>query len=282
MRRRTCGPRNEPNTRPFRRPTTARPSTPVDRGHNRGMLNSLVLAVTLLGNAQGPPHPAYVTKADHDPDGIGVFYMGREIAQVMGHEAADWLDRPERDAEEAPSKMLDALKLKPGMVVADIGAGSGYLTFRLAKRVSPGGKVFAEDIQREMLDIIRKKMQENGQTNVQPILGTIVDPKLPPASTDLILLVDVYHEFDHPYEMTQAMVRGLKPGGKLVFVEYRLEDPNVPIKLVHKMSVKQVRKEMTVFPLHWVETNESLPRQHIIVFQKAESEPQRHRDTEKG
>src|SRR5579862_7613170 len=203
-----------------------------------------------------PAQTRYEYRADHDPDGIGKFYMGREIAQVMGHEAADWLDRPERDAEEAPNKMLDALKLKPGMVVADIGAGSGYLTFRLAKRVSPGGKVFAEDIQREMLDIIRKKMQENGQTNVQPILGTIVDPKLPPASTDLILLVDVYHEFDHPYEMTQAMVRGLKPGGKLVFVEYRLEDPNVPIKLVHKMSVKQVRKEMTVFPLHWVETNE--------------------------
>jgi len=215
-----------------------------------------------------PESARYEYRAEHDPDGIGKFYMGREIAQVMGHQAAEWLDRPEREAEEAPEKMLDTLKLKPGQVVADIGAGSGYLTFRLAKRVSPGGKVFAEDIQPEMLDIIRKKMKENGQTNVQPILGTIIDTKLPPASTDLILLVDVYHEFDHPYEMTRAMVRALKPGGRLVLVEYRLEDPNVPIKLVHKMTVKQVRKEMAIFPLRWVETNESLPRQHILFFQR--------------
>jgi ubiquinone/menaquinone biosynthesis C-methylase UbiE len=212
--------------------------------------------------------PVYEFRAVHDPDGIGKFYMGREIAQVMGHEAAEWLDRPEREEEEAPERMLDALKLKPGQAVADIGAGSGYLTFRLAKRVAPGGRVYAEDIQPEMLDIIRKKMKAAGVTNVQPILGTITDPKLPPRSIDLILLVDVYHEFDHPWEMTRAMARALKPGGRLALVEYRLEDENVPIKRLHRMSVKQARREMETQPLRWVETIETLPRQHIIVFRR--------------
>jgi ubiquinone/menaquinone biosynthesis C-methylase UbiE len=228
----------------------------------------LLLAAQGQQSATATAPPRYESRAVHDPDGIGKFYMGREIAQVMGHEAADWLDRPERAQEEAPDRMLDALKLRPGDVVADIGAGSGYMTFRLAQRVGPKGTVYAEDIQPEMLDIIRKRMQERQVRNVKTILGTITDSKLPPSSIDLILLVDVYHEFDHPWEMTRAMVRGLKPGGRLVFVEYRLEDPDVPIKTVHKMSEKQVRKEMAVFPLRWVETNESLPRQHIIFFKK--------------
>jgi ubiquinone/menaquinone biosynthesis C-methylase UbiE len=194
--------------------------------------------------------------------------MGREIAQVMGHEGADWLDRPEREAEEAPSMLLKALKLKPGMVIADIGAGSGALSFPMAKLVAPSGKVMAEDIQPEMLDIIRKRMKERGVENVVPVLGTITDTKLPDSSVDLILLVDVYHEFDHPWEMTRSMVKALKPGGRLVFVEYRAEDPEVPIKPVHKMTVRQVRKEMSVQPLKYVETNEILPRQHIIIFTK--------------
>jgi len=216
----------------------------------------------------GQAAPRYEYFQNHDPDGVGKFYMGREIAQVMGHEAADWLDRPEREAEEAPSMLLKALKLKPGMSVADIGAGSGFLTFPMATRVSPNGKVYAEDIQQEMLDIIRKRMKEKGIENVVPVLGTITDTKLPDNSIDLILLVDVYHEFDHPWEMTRSMVKALKPGGRLVFVEYRAEDPEVPIKPVHKMSVKQVRKEMSVQPLRWVDTNEVLPRQHIITFAK--------------
>jgi ubiquinone/menaquinone biosynthesis C-methylase UbiE len=219
----------------------------------------------------GPPaasHPPYVRHAIHDPDGIGIFYMGREIAQVMGHEAADWLDRPTRDQEEQPERMLGALKLKPGDRVADIGAGSGFMTFRLAKRVAPGGLVYAEDIQPEMMDIIRKRMVERQVQDVQPILGTIMDPKLPASSVDLILLVDVYHEFDHPYEMTRAMVHALKPGGRLVLVEYRLEDPTVPIKRVHKMSVAQVRREMSLFPLRFQQSIEILPLQHIIFFQR--------------
>lgn len=226
---------------------------------------SLLLALAL---AQTPKHPPYITKADHDPDGIGVFYMGREIAQVMGHEAADWLDRPEREAEEAPSLLVRSLHLKPGSTVADIGAGSGYLSFLMAKPVGPSGKVYAEDIQPEMLDIVKKKAAANGESNVIPWLGTITDPKLTPGSIDLMILVDVYHEFDHPYEMTQNMVKDIKKGGRLVFVEYRKEDPRVPIKPVHKMTVAQVRKEMSIFPLAYKETIEILPRQHIIVFVK--------------
>ena len=221
-----------------------------------------------LALAQAPKHPPYITKADHDPDGIGVFYMGREIAQVMGHEAADWLDRPEREAEEAPTLLVKSLHLKPGSSVADIGAGSGYLSFLMAKPVGPTGRIYAEEIQQEMLDIIKKKAAANGERNVIPWLGTTTDPKLKSSSIDLIIMVDVYHEFDHPYEMTQNMVKALKKGGRLVFVEYRKEDPNVPIKEVHKMTVAQVRKEMSIFPLGFKETIEILPRQHIIVFAK--------------
>lgn len=224
--------------------------------------------VALLVARQAPAHPPYVKKADHDPDGIGVFYMGREIAQVMGHEAADWLDRSEREVEEAPSMLVKSLQLTPGMRIADIGAGSGYLSFLMAKPILPGGIVYAEDIQPEMLDIVRKKAAANGQTNVKPWLGTITDPKLPPSSVDLMIMVDVYHEFDHPYEMTASMVKELKKGGRLVFVEYRKGDPNVPIKEVHKMSVAQVKKEMSIWPLHYDQTLEILPRQHIIEFTK--------------
>jgi SAM-dependent methyltransferase len=214
------------------------------------------------------PAPIYETRKEHDPNGIGKFYMGREIARIMGHEAAGWLERPEREKEEEPNRLLDALKLKPGEVVADIGAGSGYFTFRIAERVGPKGKVLAVDIQPEMLAIIREKMKARRLSNIEPILGTDTDPKLPAGAVDLILMVDVYHEFAYPWEMTQAMIRSLKPGGRLVFVEYRLEDPQVPIKLVHKMTEKQVRKEMEPHPVRWVETLDLLPRQHIIVFKK--------------
>lgn len=232
----------------------------------------LVFLLGLAGIAtsqnQAPPKPIYEYRKEHDPDGIGKFYMGREIAHVMGHQAADWLDRPEREAEEAPSKLLKALKIKPGSTIADIGAGSGYLTFPMAKIVGSRGKVFAVDIQKEMLDIIKQRMRERKVKNIHPRLGTIKNPNLPPNSVDLILMVDVYHEFDHPYEMTTAMVKSLKPGGRLVFVEYRMEDPEVPIKLVHKMSEKQVRHEMSIFPVKWEETINILPRQHIIIFKK--------------
>ncbi len=225
----------------------------------------IVAALSLLWAVQTP---RYVRRAEHDPNGIGIFYMDREIAQVMGHQAADWLDRPEREAEEAPSILIKALKLKPGMIVGDIGAGSGYLSFPMAKLVAPTGKVYAEEIQQEMLDIIKAKAKRNGIKNVVTWLGTTTDPKLPAGTVDLIMMVDVYHEFDKPYEMTASMVKCLKKGGQLVFVEYRAEDLNVPIKEVHKMTQEQVKKEMSVFPLDWKQTIDVLPRQHIIIFTK--------------
>jgi ubiquinone/menaquinone biosynthesis C-methylase UbiE/predicted esterase len=214
------------------------------------------------------PPARYENRRVHDPNGIGKFYMGREIAMVMGHQAADWLDRPEREQEEAPSKLIEALKIKPGSVVADVGAGSGYLTFRLADKVGPNGKVLAVDIQDEMLALIRQRAKAKKVTNVEPVKGAESDPKLPAGAVDLILMVDVYHEFEFPFEMTEAMVKALKPGGRLAFVEYRLEDPEVPIKLVHKMSERQVKKEMAIHPLRYVQTLEDLPRQHIIIFEK--------------
>jgi ubiquinone/menaquinone biosynthesis C-methylase UbiE len=232
-----------------------------------------LLALSPVCPADAPTKPAeapprYEFREAHDPDGIGKFYMGREIAQVMGHLAAGWLDRPERDREEQPNKLMEALKVRPGDMVADIGAGTGYFTFRLSRRVGPKGKVYAVEIQPEMLEIIQKRRLARGVTNIELVLGKEANPKLPDAAIDLILLVDVYHEFRYPYEMTEAMVKALKPGGRLVFVEYRMEDPRVPIKLVHKMMEKQVKKEMEPHPLNWVKTHEVLPWQHVIVFEK--------------
>jgi ubiquinone/menaquinone biosynthesis C-methylase UbiE len=227
-----------------------------------------LLLLSTPAQPAGPRPPRYEYRRDHDPDGIGKFYMGREIAQVMGHQAAGWLERPERVKEEEPAKLIKALGLRPGMVVADVGAGSGYHTFRMAPLVGPKGKVLAVDIQKEMLDIIRWRVNKYKVRNVEPVRGTEKDPKLPAGGVDLILMVDVYHEFSYPYEMTEAMVKALKPGGRLVFVEFRLEDPKVPIKLVHKMTEKQVLKEMAPHPLRHVKTHGDLPWQHAIVFEK--------------
>ncbi len=202
------------------------------------------------------------------PDGIGKFYYGREIAQVMGHQGASWLDRPEREAEEAPSLLIKALKLRPGMHVADIGAGTGALSFPMAKQVAPGGAVFAVEIQPELLDIIRTRSKKNGVKNVKTVLGTTTNPQVPANSMDLMLMVDVYHEFDFPREMVTNMIKGLKKGGRLVLVEYRGEDPEVPIKPLHKMTEAQVRKELTDFPLDFVQNDGVLPRQHILTFRK--------------
>lgn len=224
--------------------------------------------LALLTFALHAAETRYETRAAHDPNGIGKFYMGREIAHVMGHQAADWLERGEREKEERTSLLIDALKVRPGDVLADIGAGTGYHTRRLAPRVAPGGRVYAVDIQPEMLTLLTNTMAEMKITNVVPVLGTIDNPKLPANSVDLALMVDVYHEFSHPYEMMEAICRSLKPGGRVVFVEFRAEDPDVPIKAVHKMSEAQVKKEMAVLPLEWVETISVLPWQHIIVFKK--------------
>jgi ubiquinone/menaquinone biosynthesis C-methylase UbiE len=209
----------------------------------------------------------YENRAEHDPNGIGKFYLGREIAHVMGHEAADWLERPEREKEEGTQQLIKGLKIKTGSVAADIGAGTGYYTRRLAKEVGPNGLVYAVDIQPEMLDLLTNKLSSAGITNVRPILGEIADPKLPAKSVDLILLVDVYHELEFPFEMTTAMRAVLKPKGRLVLVEFRGEDPAVPIKAAHKMTEIQVKKEMAAARMKWVETIEVLPWQHIFVFE---------------
>ncbi|GMU20049.1 MAG: hypothetical protein AMXMBFR13_01500 [Phycisphaerae bacterium] len=212
--------------------------------------------------------PRYRWWPHHDPDGIGKFYMGREIAQVMGHAGAAWLDRPEREEEEHGRKLMTALKLRPGMIVADIGAGSGYYTTRLAKIVGPSGRVKAVDIQPEMLEIIDQKARREKLANIDLVLGSEDDPRLEPASVDLALLVDVYHEFAFPYEMMQQIAKALRPGGRVVLVEFRLEDPLVPIKRLHKMSEAQVIREMRPHPLRHQETLRTLPRQHVIVFEK--------------
>jgi precorrin-6B methylase 2/uncharacterized protein YbaR (Trm112 family) len=212
----------------------------------------------------------YELRREHDPNGIGKFYMGREIAHVMGAPAATWLERPEREAEESLSKLIPALGLKPGMIVADIGAGSGVITLMMADKVGDDGKILAVDIQQEMLDRLAKRLKLKEIDNVELVKGTEKSPRLPAASVDLALMVDVYHEFEFPYEMMIEISKAMKPGGRVVFVEYRKEDPEVPIKLVHKMTQAQVKQEIQQpeFGLKWKETIGGLPWQHIIVFER--------------
>ena len=200
-------------------------------------------------------------------NGIGKVYMGREISKVMGHRGAEWLERPARETKERPDLLVDSLPLDPSDTVADIGAGTGYLTFRVAPRV-PQGNVLAVDIQPEMLTMIRERIEKRDVTNVTPVRGTVQDPNLPANSIDLAYMVDAYHEFSHPYEMMTALVEDLTPGGRVVLVEYRREDPSIPIKTLHKMTEAQAKKEMRVVGLEWVETKEMLPRQHFMVFRK--------------
>ena len=185
----------------------------------------------------------------------------------MGHLGASWLERPEREAEERPSLLILKLGLKPADVVADIGAGTGYFAFRMAPLV-PKGKVLAVDIQPEMLAIVRDKAQRNGIANVQPVLGKEDDPALAPGSVDLVLMVDVYHEFSRPCEMMRAVVQALRPGGRVALVEYRAEDPSVPIKPLHKMSRAQAEKEMAAVGLKLQRTFDGLPWQHLMFFEK--------------
>jgi ubiquinone/menaquinone biosynthesis C-methylase UbiE len=192
----------------------------------------------------------------------------RRIAQVMGPGGADWLVRPEREAEEHPGQALDALKIPKGATVADIGAGVGYFTWRLAERVGPSGIVYSEDIQQGMLDLLRKNMEQRHVVNVRPVLGLVDNPRLPGGSIDLILLVDVYHEFSEPEKMLDRMLEALKQNGRLVLLEYRAEDPKVPIRPEHKMTVKDVRAEVEPEGYRFEESIETLPLQHEIVFRK--------------
>ncbi len=236
------------------------------------LLLPLILAQSLCADEPATPDdaPRYTWLGDHDPNGIGKFYMGREIARVMGHQGIAWLERPERDEEEGLSLLVECLDLKPGMVVADIGAGSGVISTLMARHVGPEGVVLAVDIQQEMLDALMHRCKQDGLENIRPILGDVKSPRLNPETVDLAVMVDVYHEFDFPYEMLENIAQSLRPGGRVAFVEYRKEDPAVPIKEVHKMSQAQVIKEASQpeFGLKWKETVGKLPRQHVIVFEK--------------
>lgn len=192
---------------------------------------------------------------------------GRRIAPVMGMGGAEWLERGEREMEDMPETALDAIGIKPGMVVADVGAGVGYFTTRLAKRVGPTGKVYANDVQPEMLTILRERAAKAKLTNIRTILGSEADPKLPKATFDLVLMVDVYHELSQPQGMLQSIRTALKPGGRLVLLEYRKEDPHIPVRPEHKMSVAEAKAEVEAEGYKLVNTVESLPRQHILIFQ---------------
>lgn len=191
---------------------------------------------------------------------------GRKIANVMGIGGAEWLERSEREIEELPEAALDAIGIKEGMTVADIGAGVGYFTVRLGKRVGPQGKVFAVDVQPEMLAILRQRAKKSNLTNVSTILSSESDPKIAPGSCDLILLVDVYHEFSQPQRMLQRIRQALKPEGRLVLLEYRKEDPHIPIRAEHKMSVEEVRTEVQAEGFRLEKVLNDLPRQHILIF----------------
>ena len=191
---------------------------------------------------------------------------GRVIAQVMGYEGADWLERPEREDEEQPSKAIRALGIKPGEVVADVGAGSGYYTVRLAKQVGPIGRVFATDIQPEMLSLLKKRLSRERLDNVELVLATEVNPRLPEGQIDLILMVDVYHELARPQQVLRKLRAALKPDGRLVLIEFRKESSWVPIREEHKMSVKEARMELEAEGYRFDRVIDVLPWQHILVF----------------
>ena len=239
------------------------------------LLAMLFAAVSMT--AFGPPALAQTTALGAGPiyettrpsaDGIGKRYMGREIAQVMGWQGAAWLEREEREREERTDLLLPALELAPGMVVADIGAGTGYIARRIAAQVGLKGVVYAVDVQPEMIRILQSLATKAALPQIKPVLGGVDDVRLPAASVDLAIMVDVYHELEFPREVLASIVRALKPGGRVVFVEYRAEDPRVPIKPVHKMSEAQVRREAGALPLVWERTAAGLPWQHAVIFRK--------------
>jgi precorrin-6B methylase 2 len=213
-------------------------------------LATVVVALVAFAGAAGQRHPV----------------SGRVLAPTMGVEGAAWLDRPEREAEEAPSKAIAALNIAPGSVVADVGAGSGYYTVRLSQVVGPAGRVVATDLQPGMLDLIRAKVARQRLTNVTLVQGRPDDPVLPPATFDAIVMVDVYHELASPQIFVRKLREALKPGGRLVLIEFRLEDPRVPIREVHKMSVSQVREELGADGFQIEKVIDVLPWQHVIVL----------------
>ena len=227
----------------------------------------LILLVISSVCAAVPPAETRYRIATPDRDGIGKFYMGRQISHVMGHQGASWLERGSRRSEERTDLLIASLPLEPDFIVADIGAGTGYFSFPVATRV-PQGRVLAVDIQPEMLAMISSRMVQSGTTNVEPVLGGVESPNLAINSIDLAFIVDAYHEFSHPFEMGQGLFDALKPGGQLVLVEYRGEDASVPIKRLHKMTAQQAGKEMRALGFTGPDVLDVLPQQHILIFTK--------------
>jgi SAM-dependent methyltransferase len=227
---------------------------------------ALSYASALAGAATS--NPGYEVRAVHDPDGIGKFYMGREIAYVMGPAGIAWLERPERELEERPTQAIAALELKPGQTVVDFGAGSGYFTFRMSPLVGNQGRIVAVDIEPTMLTAISERAARMQITNVETRRSTERDPNLPAQSVDLLLMVDVYHELAFPFETLAGIREALKPQGRVALVEYRKEDPNVPIKEVHKMSERQIIRELEAAGFRHVKTISTLPLQHLVIFTK--------------
>jgi precorrin-6B methylase 2 len=240
----------------------------IARSLSATVMGALLLCTATLTHADPRNPTERYARVPAGADGIGKRYMGRDIAGVMGWQGAAWLEREEREREERTDLLVTALQLKPGMVVADIGAGTGYLARRMAAAVMPGGKVLAVDVQPEMVSMLQSMVRQTGLTQIEPSLGTEVDVRLPASSIDLAIMVDVYHELAYPYEVMASIIRALKPGGQLVFVEYRAEDPKVPIKVLHKMSEAQIKREAAVHALAWERTVGTLPWQHLVVFRK--------------
>jgi ubiquinone/menaquinone biosynthesis C-methylase UbiE len=228
------------------------------------------IALGIMAQSACALNPSPYTYKKPSSDGIGKVYMGREIAEVMGHQGADWLDRRSRDLEEGTQLLVDSLDLKPTDVVADIGAGTGHISFLMAPAI-PQGKVLAVDVQPEMIEMLGDRIAQTRQTNIEPIQGTEQDPNLPPNSIDLAILVDAYHEFTYPREMILGIVQSLKPNGRVALVEYRAKDPFVFIKPHHKMTQAQVQKEMANIGLTWQNTNSVLPQQHLMIFTNSSS-----------
>lgn len=233
------------------------------------MIVALALGCAIATPAAQADQPASrYERIAASPDGIGRRYMGREIAHVMGWQGAAWLEREEREREERTDLLLPELHLEPGMTVADIGAGTGYIARRMARLVGPTGRIDAVDVQPEMIRMLRTLAAKEKLPQIRPALGSVDNVRLRPRSVDVAIMVDVYHELERPYEVLASVVRALKPGGRVVFVEYRAEDPAVPIKPLHKMSEAQIRREAEVLPLVWERTVGTLPWQHVVVFRR--------------
>jgi ubiquinone/menaquinone biosynthesis C-methylase UbiE len=237
---------------------------------NAFVLSIFSIAIVFAANAADPD--ANSKGDDKNTPPALTHYKGREIAQTMHYLGAPWLIRESRERQEECSTLLKCLNLKPGMIVCDMGSGNGFYTLKMAPMVGEQGRILAVDIQKEMLDMLNDRAAAAGTKNVETILGTVVDPKLPDGKVDLVLCVDVYHELDHPEEMLAAMRKSLSPAGRMVLVEFRAEDPKVPIKPLHKMTKAQIMKEIPPNGFKLVEEFDKLPWQHVMFFERAEKQ----------